>query len=144
MQVDVHSGGDIDGVSVQGHRDRRRVGPDAWDEGWLVTSASFPAVSSSFESEILLSLSCHGYLQPGPDSIGIIAISHGCAGVAARACGLVGMEPAKVSVFASLLPCIPMWLATCIELSVELCLSRLLKSSRIARCGYAIAVPWKW
>jgi hypothetical protein len=39
----------------------------------------------------------HGHLQPGPDSIGIIAISHGCAGVAARACGLVGMEPAKVS-----------------------------------------------
>ena len=36
-------------------------------------------------------------MQPGPDSIGIIAISHGCAGVAARACGLVGMEPAKVS-----------------------------------------------
>jgi hypothetical protein len=35
VQVDVHSGGDIDGVSVQGHRDRRRVGPDAWDEGRL-------------------------------------------------------------------------------------------------------------
>ena len=96
MQVDVHSGGDIDGVSVQGHRDRRRVGPDAWDEGWLVTSASFPAVSSSFESEILLSLSCHGYLQPGPDSIGIIAVSHNCSGVAARACGLVSLEPTKV------------------------------------------------
>jgi homeobox-leucine zipper protein len=76
----------------------------------LVTSESFP-VSCCFESEILLSLSCHGHLQPGPDSIGIIAISHGCAGVAARACGLVGMEPAKVSVFASL-PCIPMWLGT--------------------------------
>ncbi|KAH9288183.1 hypothetical protein KI387_032300, partial [Taxus chinensis] len=28
------------------------------------------------------------YLQPGPDSIGIVAISHSCTGVAARACGL--------------------------------------------------------
>lgn len=38
VQVDVYSGGDFDGVSVQGHRDRRRVDPDAWDEGWLLTS----------------------------------------------------------------------------------------------------------
>ena len=37
------------------------------------------------------------YAQPGPDSIGIIAISHGCTGVAARACGLVGLEPTRVS-----------------------------------------------
>jgi hypothetical protein len=37
-----------------------------------------------------------GFLQPGPDAIGIIAISHGCAGIAARACGLVGLEPTKV------------------------------------------------
>ena len=35
--------------------------------------------------------------QPGPDSIGIVAISHGCTGVAARACGLVGLEPTRVS-----------------------------------------------
>lgn len=34
--------------------------------------------------------------QPGPDSIGIVAIAHGCVGVAARACGLVGLEPTKV------------------------------------------------
>lgn len=34
--------------------------------------------------------------QPGPDSIGIIAISHGCTGVASRACGLVGLEPTRV------------------------------------------------
>ncbi|MED6197798.1 Homeobox-leucine zipper protein ATHB-8 [Stylosanthes scabra] len=34
---------------------------------------------------------------PGPDSIGIVAISHGCPGVAARACGLVGLEPARVA-----------------------------------------------
>ncbi len=37
-----------------------------------------------------------GFWQPGPDAIGIIAISHGCAGIAARACGLVGLEPTKV------------------------------------------------
>lgn len=36
-------------------------------------------------------------MQPGPDSIGIIAISHGCTGVASRACGLVGLEPTRVS-----------------------------------------------
>ncbi|KAI3689491.1 hypothetical protein L2E82_47450 [Cichorium intybus] len=30
-----------------------------------------------------------GMKQPGPDSIGIVAISHGCAGVAARAYGLL-------------------------------------------------------
>ncbi|PHT36261.1 Homeobox-leucine zipper protein HOX29 [Capsicum baccatum] len=31
------------------------------------------------------------------DSIGSIAISHGCIAVAARACGLVGLEPTRVS-----------------------------------------------
>ncbi|KAJ0964805.1 hypothetical protein J5N97_025943 [Dioscorea zingiberensis] len=36
-------------------------------------------------------------MKPGPDSIGIVAISHGCTGVAARACGLVSLEPAKVA-----------------------------------------------
>ncbi|KAL9679509.1 hypothetical protein QQ045_017373 [Rhodiola kirilowii] len=35
-------------------------------------------------------------VKPGPDSIGIIAISHGCTGVAARACGLVSLEPTRV------------------------------------------------
>ncbi|KAK4786545.1 hypothetical protein SAY86_010378 [Trapa natans] len=35
-------------------------------------------------------------MKPGPDSIGIVAISHGRSGVAARACGLVGLEPARV------------------------------------------------
>ncbi|XP_066316887.1 homeobox-leucine zipper protein HOX29-like isoform X3 [Miscanthus floridulus] len=49
-------------------------------------------------------------MKPGPDSIGIIAISHGCAGVAARACGLVGMEPAKV---AEVLKDRPLWLRDC-------------------------------
>uniref|UniRef100_A0A803ND20 Uncharacterized protein n=1 Tax=Chenopodium quinoa TaxID=63459 RepID=A0A803ND20_CHEQI len=36
-------------------------------------------------------------MKPGPDSIGIIAISHGCTGVAARACGLVSLEPTRVA-----------------------------------------------
>ncbi|ERN08358.1 hypothetical protein AMTRI_Chr07g23650 [Amborella trichopoda] len=35
-------------------------------------------------------------MKPGPDSIGIVAISHSCSGVAARACGLVSLEPTKV------------------------------------------------
>ncbi|CAI9773600.1 unnamed protein product [Fraxinus pennsylvanica] len=36
-------------------------------------------------------------MKPGPDSVGIVAISHGCTGVAARACGLVGLEPTRVA-----------------------------------------------
>lgn len=36
-------------------------------------------------------------MKPGPDSIGIVAISHGCTGVAARACGLVSLEPTRIS-----------------------------------------------
>jgi hypothetical protein len=35
LQIDVYCRGDIDGVSVQGHRNRGRVGPNAWDEGLL-------------------------------------------------------------------------------------------------------------
>ncbi|KAL1126872.1 hypothetical protein V6Z11_A13G140600 [Gossypium hirsutum] len=38
-------------------------------------------------------------MKPGPDSIGIVAISHGCSGVAARAYGLVGLDPTRVSSF---------------------------------------------
>jgi len=54
-------------------------------------------------------------MKPGPDSIGIIAISHGCAGVAARACGLVGMEPAKV---AEILKDRLLWLRDCRSMEV--------------------------
>ncbi|URE38388.1 Homeobox-leucine zipper protein [Musa troglodytarum] len=36
-------------------------------------------------------------MKPGPDSIGIVAVSHNCSGVAARACGLVNLEPTKVA-----------------------------------------------
>ncbi|KAI4386996.1 hypothetical protein MLD38_004865 [Melastoma candidum] len=49
-------------------------------------------------------------MKPGPDSIGIIAISHGCAGVAARACGLVGLEPTRV---AEILKDRPSWYRDC-------------------------------
>ncbi|POO01238.1 Octamer-binding transcription factor [Trema orientale] len=34
-------------------------------------------------------------MKPGPDSVGIFAISQSCSGVAARACGLVSLEPTK-------------------------------------------------
>ncbi|KAL3650795.1 Homeobox-leucine zipper protein ATHB-8 [Castilleja foliolosa] len=49
-------------------------------------------------------------MKPGPDSIGIIAISHGCTGVASRACGLVGLEPARV---AEILKDRPSWYRDC-------------------------------
>ncbi|KAL8113814.1 homeobox-leucine zipper protein ATHB-15-like [Apium graveolens] len=49
-------------------------------------------------------------MKPGPDSIGIIAISHGCPGVAARACGLVGLEPTRVS---EILKDRPAWFRDC-------------------------------
>ncbi|KAJ0230489.1 Homeobox domain-containing protein [Hirschfeldia incana] len=49
-------------------------------------------------------------MKPGPDSIGIIAISHGCAGVAARACGLVGLETTRVAEIAKYRPS---WLREC-------------------------------
>ncbi|OWM78111.1 homeobox-leucine zipper protein ATHB-15 isoform X2 [Punica granatum] len=49
-------------------------------------------------------------MKPGPDSIGIVAISHGCPGVAARACGLVGLEPTRV---AEILKDWPSWFRDC-------------------------------
>ncbi|XP_073314103.1 homeobox-leucine zipper protein ATHB-14-like [Primulina huaijiensis] len=36
-------------------------------------------------------------MKPGPDSIGIVAVSRNCSGVAARACGLLSLEPTKVA-----------------------------------------------
>ncbi|KAG6760729.1 hypothetical protein POTOM_033909 [Populus tomentosa] len=36
-------------------------------------------------------------MKPGPDSVGIFAISQRCSGVAARACGLVSLEPTKLA-----------------------------------------------
>ncbi|KAF2908803.1 hypothetical protein DAI22_12g209700 [Oryza sativa Japonica Group] len=49
-------------------------------------------------------------MKPGPDSIGIIAVSHNCSGVAARACGLVSLEPTKV---AEILKDRPSWYRDC-------------------------------
>ncbi|KAL9460588.1 hypothetical protein AB3S75_003733 [Citrus x aurantiifolia] len=49
-------------------------------------------------------------MKPGPDSVGIVAISHGCSGVAARACGLVGLEPTRV---AEILKDRPSWFRDC-------------------------------
>uniref|UniRef100_A0ACD5TTF9 Uncharacterized protein n=1 Tax=Avena sativa TaxID=4498 RepID=A0ACD5TTF9_AVESA len=54
-------------------------------------------------------------MKPGPDSVGIVAISHGCRGVAARACGLVNLEPARV---AEILKDRPSWFRDCRSLEV--------------------------
>ncbi|KAF5758732.1 putative START domain-containing protein [Helianthus annuus] len=35
-------------------------------------------------------------VMPGPASVGIFTISQSCSGVAARACGLVSLEPTKI------------------------------------------------
>uniref|UniRef100_A0A7N0RFV9 Uncharacterized protein n=1 Tax=Kalanchoe fedtschenkoi TaxID=63787 RepID=A0A7N0RFV9_KALFE len=49
-------------------------------------------------------------MKPGPDSIGIVAVSRNCKGVAARACGLVSLEPMKV---AEILKDTPSWFRDC-------------------------------
>ncbi|GFS43106.1 homeobox-leucine zipper family protein [Actinidia rufa] len=49
-------------------------------------------------------------MKPGPDSIGIVAVSRNCSGVAARACGLVSLEPTKV---AEILKDRPSWFRNC-------------------------------
>ncbi|XP_068652808.1 homeobox-leucine zipper protein REVOLUTA-like [Aristolochia californica] len=54
-------------------------------------------------------------MKPGPDSIGIVAISHRCSGVAARACGLVNLEPTKI---AEILKDRPSWFRDCRSLEV--------------------------
>ncbi|XP_073353353.1 homeobox-leucine zipper protein HOX10 [Aegilops tauschii subsp. strangulata] len=54
-------------------------------------------------------------MKPGPDSVGIVAISHGCRGVAARACGLVNLEPTKV---VEILKDRPSWFRDCRSLEV--------------------------
>ncbi|KAJ7517965.1 hypothetical protein O6H91_21G048400 [Diphasiastrum complanatum] len=54
-------------------------------------------------------------MKPGPDCVGTVAISHGSAGVAARAWGLVGLEPTKV---AGVLKDRPAWLQDCRRMDV--------------------------
>ncbi|KAH1115364.1 hypothetical protein J1N35_008742 [Gossypium stocksii] len=54
-------------------------------------------------------------MKPGPDSVGIFAISQSCSGVAARACGLVSLEPTKI---AEILKDRPSWLRDCRNLEV--------------------------
>ncbi|KAJ8758597.1 hypothetical protein K2173_000318 [Erythroxylum novogranatense] len=49
-------------------------------------------------------------MKPGPDSIGIVAVSRNSCGVAARACGLVSLEPTKV---AEILKDRPSWFRDC-------------------------------
>ncbi|XP_065865934.1 homeobox-leucine zipper protein REVOLUTA isoform X1 [Euphorbia lathyris] len=54
-------------------------------------------------------------MKPGPDSVGIFAISQSCSGVAARACGLVSLEPPKI---AEILKDRPSWFRDCRSLEV--------------------------
>ncbi|KAG4206879.1 hypothetical protein ERO13_A03G033200v2 [Gossypium hirsutum] len=54
-------------------------------------------------------------MKPGPDLVGIFAISQSCSGVAARACGLVSLEPTKI---AEILKDRPSWLRDCRNLEV--------------------------
>ncbi|KAJ8751347.1 hypothetical protein K2173_016538 [Erythroxylum novogranatense] len=54
-------------------------------------------------------------MKPGPDSVGIFAISQSCNGVAARACGLVSLEPTKI---AEILKDRPSWFRDCRSLEV--------------------------
>ncbi|XP_006340193.1 homeobox-leucine zipper protein REVOLUTA [Solanum tuberosum] len=54
-------------------------------------------------------------MKPGPDSVGIFAISHSCSGVAARACGLVSLEPTKI---AEILKDRPSWFRDCRNVEV--------------------------
>ncbi|KAI3995619.1 hypothetical protein MKX01_023364 [Papaver californicum] len=54
-------------------------------------------------------------MKPGPDSVGIVAISHTCSGVAARACGLISLEPMKI---AEILKDRPSWFRDCRSLEV--------------------------
>ncbi|KAK7261349.1 hypothetical protein RIF29_27658 [Crotalaria pallida] len=54
-------------------------------------------------------------MKPGPDSAGIFAISQSCSGVAARACGLVSLEPTKI---AEILKDRPSWFRECRSVEV--------------------------
>ncbi|XP_047317217.1 homeobox-leucine zipper protein REVOLUTA-like [Impatiens glandulifera] len=54
-------------------------------------------------------------MKPGPDSVGIFAISQSCSGVAARACGLVSLDPTKI---VEILKDRPAWFRDCRSLEV--------------------------
>ncbi|KAG6778264.1 hypothetical protein POTOM_018118 [Populus tomentosa] len=94
FKTPLNSRGDLVRVPCKGHRNCCRVGPDAWNEGFYF---------------ILF------FIYPGPDSIGIFSISQRCGGVAARACGLVSLEPKKI---AEILKDRPSWFRDCRNLEV--------------------------
>ncbi|KAD5508698.1 hypothetical protein E3N88_16401 [Mikania micrantha] len=54
-------------------------------------------------------------MKPGPDSVGIFTISQSCSGVAARACGLVSLEPTKI---VEILKDRPSWFRDCRSLEI--------------------------
>ncbi|THG14485.1 hypothetical protein TEA_007799 [Camellia sinensis var. sinensis] len=75
-----------------------------------ITSLNLLTVSLQFLGDSFKSYGEQSSDLPGPDSIGIVAISHGCTGVATRACGLVGLEPTRV---AEILKDRPSWYRDC-------------------------------
>ncbi|KAL2597401.1 hypothetical protein AAZV13_11G158900 [Glycine max] len=77
-------------------------------------------------------------MKPGPDSVGIFAISQSCSGVAARACGLVSLEPTKI---AEILKDRPSWFRDCRSLEVFTMFPAVLRtfSQRLSR-GFNDAV----
>lgn len=54
-------------------------------------------------------------MKPGPGSIGALALSRSCGGVAAQACGLIELEPIKV---AEIVKNRPSWLPDCRRLDI--------------------------
>lgn len=85
-------------------------------------------------------------VQPGPDSVGIFAISQKCNGVAARACGLVSLEPMKVKelpyVPGSKIVIVPIFFFFFVPTSKFNC--RLLRYSKIGHLGSVTAGALKF
>lgn len=113
-QTPLHCGGDFGRVPFKGYRNCCRLGPDAWDEGVkcliLRHHCNFSIVCYAFVLFLIYWCQLPNFIwefdlmwyQPGPDSVGIFAISQSCSGVAARACGLVSLEPTKVGVIVTI------------------------------------------
>nr|QOQ51179.1 class III HD-Zip protein [Cathaya argyrophylla] len=103
---------------VSGLRKHRVPQPSPWDvnPAWLL------AFAEEALSEFLAKATGTGIdwiqipgMKPGPDSIGIVAVGHGCDGVAARACSLVGMESSRV---ADVLKDRPGWSCDCRRMEI--------------------------
>ena len=93
--------GDLGRVPVESDRNCCRLGANGWDEGNILVATKKKDLCHVLPTSFVFWQLLKAWipLQPGPDSIGIIAVSHNCSGVAARACGLVSLEPTKVCFF---------------------------------------------